>query len=360
MGDGLADGRPDFEASGSEWRTPPLWGLGLVDDVNGVRYLLHDGRAAHVRGSDPLARRRGRRPRRRRSGPLRSKIVGACWPSWRRCEAARRGSLLACAVVMTSCGDDGPSRADVLGDYGRRCRSTAPTTRSPASADAVADRCRRRRATTRRPSSIADVLGEVDALRARLVEPARAMSTGPVMERRSDALIDWPVRAADIESFVESVGAGAITPEVVAKNVGADTRGLTRAAVRARRRTMRAERLADAAWCAYVAAVAAGGRRRGRPSWRRRGATSPNSSATTTRPMAGSRWSSTTTSTWSTSSPRSHAIWATRRPTSPPIERRSSSGVADVWSALGPLLGDDLAERLSAEIEAARAAYAGR
>jgi CxxC motif-containing protein (DUF1111 family) len=46
MGDGLADGRPDFDASSSEWRTPPLWGLGLVDDVNGVRYLLHDGRAA--------------------------------------------------------------------------------------------------------------------------------------------------------------------------------------------------------------------------------------------------------------------------------------------------------------------------
>jgi CxxC motif-containing protein (DUF1111 family) len=45
MGEGLADGRPDFEASGSEWRTPPLWGLGLADDVNGYRFLLHDGRA---------------------------------------------------------------------------------------------------------------------------------------------------------------------------------------------------------------------------------------------------------------------------------------------------------------------------
>lgn len=45
MGEGLADGRPDFDASGSEWRTPPLWGLGLVDDVNGHRFLLHDGRA---------------------------------------------------------------------------------------------------------------------------------------------------------------------------------------------------------------------------------------------------------------------------------------------------------------------------
>jgi CxxC motif-containing protein (DUF1111 family) len=45
MGEGLADGRPDGEASGSEWRTPPLWGLGLVETVNGHDRLLHDGRA---------------------------------------------------------------------------------------------------------------------------------------------------------------------------------------------------------------------------------------------------------------------------------------------------------------------------
>jgi CxxC motif-containing protein (DUF1111 family) len=44
MGEGLADGRPDFEASGSEWRTPPLWGLGLIPTVNGHHNLLHDGR----------------------------------------------------------------------------------------------------------------------------------------------------------------------------------------------------------------------------------------------------------------------------------------------------------------------------
>lgn len=48
MGAGLADGRPDFDASGSEWRTPPLWGLGLIDDVNGHRFLLHDGRARTI------------------------------------------------------------------------------------------------------------------------------------------------------------------------------------------------------------------------------------------------------------------------------------------------------------------------
>jgi CxxC motif-containing protein (DUF1111 family) len=45
MGDGLADGRPDGSATGSEWRTPPLWGLGLVPAVNGHDRLLHDGRA---------------------------------------------------------------------------------------------------------------------------------------------------------------------------------------------------------------------------------------------------------------------------------------------------------------------------
>lgn len=45
MGPGLADGRPDFEASGSEWRTPPLWGLGLIGQVNGHEFMLHDGRA---------------------------------------------------------------------------------------------------------------------------------------------------------------------------------------------------------------------------------------------------------------------------------------------------------------------------
>lgn len=45
MGEDLADGRPDYDATGSEWRTPPLWGLGLVETVNGHDTLLHDGRA---------------------------------------------------------------------------------------------------------------------------------------------------------------------------------------------------------------------------------------------------------------------------------------------------------------------------
>lgn len=48
MGEGLADHRPDFEASGTEWRTAPLWGTGLQYKVNKHTFMLHDGRARNV------------------------------------------------------------------------------------------------------------------------------------------------------------------------------------------------------------------------------------------------------------------------------------------------------------------------
>ena len=48
MGPELADGRPDFMANGRQWRTPPLWGVGLIPDVNGHQRLMHDGRARGV------------------------------------------------------------------------------------------------------------------------------------------------------------------------------------------------------------------------------------------------------------------------------------------------------------------------
>lgn len=47
-GVGLADGRPDFLADGNEWRTPPLWGIGLTGAVNGHTFFLHDGRARNI------------------------------------------------------------------------------------------------------------------------------------------------------------------------------------------------------------------------------------------------------------------------------------------------------------------------
>ncbi|UOB17994.1 di-heme oxidoreductase family protein [Abyssalbus ytuae] len=48
MGDGLSDNSQDFLATKNEWRTPPLWGLGLIKTVNGHTYLLHDGRARNT------------------------------------------------------------------------------------------------------------------------------------------------------------------------------------------------------------------------------------------------------------------------------------------------------------------------
>ena len=48
MGEGLADNRPEGAATGSEWRTPPLWGLGLTEIVSGHTLFLHDGRARNL------------------------------------------------------------------------------------------------------------------------------------------------------------------------------------------------------------------------------------------------------------------------------------------------------------------------
>lgn len=48
MGDGLADGQSVGVADGREWRTPPLWGIGLTETVSGHTFFLHDGRARNL------------------------------------------------------------------------------------------------------------------------------------------------------------------------------------------------------------------------------------------------------------------------------------------------------------------------
>ncbi len=48
MGENLADNRPDYLANGREWKTRPLWGIGLLYSVNGHTNLLHDGRAKSI------------------------------------------------------------------------------------------------------------------------------------------------------------------------------------------------------------------------------------------------------------------------------------------------------------------------
>jgi CxxC motif-containing protein (DUF1111 family) len=48
MGEGLADNAPVGDAGGSEWRTPPLWGIGLTETVSDHTLFLHDGRARNL------------------------------------------------------------------------------------------------------------------------------------------------------------------------------------------------------------------------------------------------------------------------------------------------------------------------
>lgn len=48
MGFGLADDRPSFDANGQEWKTRPLWGIGLTEVVGGHTHFLHDGRARNL------------------------------------------------------------------------------------------------------------------------------------------------------------------------------------------------------------------------------------------------------------------------------------------------------------------------
>ncbi|MEX5352091.1 di-heme oxidoredictase family protein [Pseudomonas juntendi] len=48
MGPGLADERSEFKASGQDWRTAPLWGIGLSETVSGHSQFLHDGRARNL------------------------------------------------------------------------------------------------------------------------------------------------------------------------------------------------------------------------------------------------------------------------------------------------------------------------
>ncbi|MDA1190106.1 MAG: thiol oxidoreductase [Candidatus Poribacteria bacterium] len=75
LGTGLSDRRPDFIGYGQEWRTTPLWGIGLSATVNGHTNFLHDGRA-QLDGGDSLACRRSGGVAQKRRGDGRSRPSG--------------------------------------------------------------------------------------------------------------------------------------------------------------------------------------------------------------------------------------------------------------------------------------------
>ena len=81
------------------------------------------------------------------------------------------------------------------------------------------------------------------------------MWTGPVMDRRSAALIDWTVDAEGVDELVEGNDADELTPELIAGSVGADVRGL-RSLYGVLARDDAVELLANPRWCAYANSVA--------------------------------------------------------------------------------------------------------
>ena len=87
MGPGLTDKRIDGLAYGSEWRTAPLWGIGLVDTVNRHSRFLHDGAISRRRSSGTAGKPR---PRWTASAGCRAPNTRRSSPIWSRCDLAHR------------------------------------------------------------------------------------------------------------------------------------------------------------------------------------------------------------------------------------------------------------------------------
>ncbi len=261
-------------------------------------------------------------------------------------------------LVVAACGDDGPSRADVLGDYANDV-ALPRYERLAATADdlvaAVGEACAAPSDETVRAGL--DAVGEA---RGSWLSTA-AMPTGPIMERRSEAVIDWPVRIADIERLITGSTPGDITAEVIANNVGADTRGLS-ALHWVFSNDGVVDRLGDQRWCDYVtstAAVVATEAHLLLDDW--------TASFADGVPFvdvladdAGNAWmgrivnDSINVVHMLTEAPEDAvdvaADIASDRAT-------QLAGLGEIVTAIGPLLGDELAGRVADEVDAAHAAF---
>ena len=137
------------------------------------------------------------------------------------------GMLL--ATVVAACGDSPPSRQDVLSDLADEVIIPAYDNflnTSSSLAESVSDLCALlANSDTAAEGALNSVYDALTASRASW-SFSEAMWVGPVMERRSRAVIDWDIDAEQIEARIADISF-ALTADNLASRVGADERGLS-------------------------------------------------------------------------------------------------------------------------------------
>jgi predicted lipoprotein len=263
-------------------------------------------------------------------------------------------------VIAASCAGGGPSRAEVMNAYGREAaipRLEDHADSSRAVVDAIAAVC-----AAPTESVLADAIGVVDDARARWLA-TEAHWTGPVMERRSAAVTDWPVNGAEIEELVAGSTPGEIDVDVVSRRVGADNRGLS--ALRwVLARDDAGALLDDERWCDYLTANAEVIQMESDlivGDWTESWEDGPAFVDLVADGDETERWlgmlvnDNTFLAHRLTEAPDDEGD-------APPVDVAADrvaqlAGLREVAVELGPLLGDELEARLLAEIDAAAAAY---
>ncbi|CAN5793332.1 hypothetical protein BH18ACT2_BH18ACT2_17390 [soil metagenome] len=267
-----------------------------------------------------------------------------------RSAALRPLLALALAFVLAACGDDGPSREEAMSAVATEVGVPSfegVSANNGEVASAVDAACAAPDART-----LGDAVEAIDAARRSWLR-SQAVWMGPAMERRSAGRIDWVVDSAGIEELV--AGAEELTPELVAEAVGSDNRGL-RSLRSVLTRDDAADLLADQRWCAYLTSTAAVVAAEGRAlfeEWRSFSAELTGDEVNDWLAMLVNDAVQTVKATTTEPSTEGDA------PVEDPAVDRVAQlqGVAAVMTRLGPLLCDELDQRLQDALAEAMGGY---
>ncbi len=266
------------------------------------------------------------------------------------------------ALVLSACGDDSPSRSDVMAGVASEIAVPAFGTLKDAADEldaAVTSACE----APNRPE-FDRVLDAVDAATAAWYE-SEAVWIGPVMERRSTGLVDWPIHEDEIAELLQGAKPGELSEEYLGRSIGADNRGFGAIAWVASSPPELAG-VDPAVRCEYldgVAAVAASEVDVVLSSWTE----SYDGGAPYSETLAGDSGGDVeeqidmlvndTLGTLESMRDSAEAAPAPVQAARLRGEQRLYTGSGEQVEGLAPLLGDDLIERLAGELETAVAAY---